>query len=62
MEDHEQGREDFATDEEYQLHCLRHSATHVMAQAIMAFIQKPSWRLVLRLPMDFITMWILIQP
>ena len=35
MEDHEQGREDFATDEEYQLHCLRHSAAHVMAQAIM---------------------------
>ncbi len=35
MEDHEQGREAFASDEEYQLHCLRHSTAHVMAQAIM---------------------------
>ena len=35
MEDHEQGREAFASDEEYQLHCLRHSTAHVLAQAIM---------------------------
>ena len=35
MEDHEKGRDSFASEEEYRLHCLRHSTAHVMAQAIM---------------------------
>ena len=35
MEDHERGRDAFASDDEYRLHCLRHSTAHVMAQAIM---------------------------
>ena len=35
MEDHEMGRDAFASEEEYHLHCLRHSTAHVMAQAIM---------------------------
>ncbi len=34
MEDHEKGREAFATDESYRLHSLRHSTAHVMAEAI----------------------------
>jgi threonyl-tRNA synthetase len=36
MEEHEKGREAFASDEAYKLHCLRHSTAHVMAQAILA--------------------------
>ena len=35
MEEHEQGREAFESEEAYRLHCLRHSTAHVMAQAIM---------------------------
>ena len=35
MEEHEQGRDSFDSDEAYRLHCLRHSTAHVMAQAIM---------------------------
>ena len=34
MEDHEKGREAFASDESYRLHSLRHSTAHVMAEAI----------------------------
>jgi len=34
MEDHEKGREAFASEEEYRLHSLRHSTAHVMAEAI----------------------------
>ncbi|MEN9784922.1 MAG: hypothetical protein RLZZ299_186, partial [Pseudomonadota bacterium] len=34
MEDHEKGRDAFADDESYRLHCLRHSTAHVMAEAI----------------------------
>ncbi len=34
MEDHERGREAFASEEEYRLHALRHSTAHVMAEAI----------------------------
>ncbi|MFZ5480550.1 MAG: threonine--tRNA ligase [Myxococcota bacterium] len=34
MEDHEKGREAFASEEEYRLHALRHSTAHVMAEAI----------------------------
>ena len=36
MEEHEQGREAFESEEAYRLHCLRHSTAHVMAQAIMS--------------------------
>ena len=35
MEEHEQGREAFESEEAYRLHCLRYSTAHVMAQAIM---------------------------
>ena len=34
MEEHEQGREAFESDEAFNLHRLRHSAAHVMAEAI----------------------------
>ena len=34
MEEHEMGREGFSSDEAYRLHCLRHSAAHVLAQAV----------------------------
>lgn len=34
MEDHEKGREAFASDESYRLHALRHSTAHIMAEAI----------------------------
>ena len=34
MEDHERGREAFASEEEYRLHALRHSTAHIMAEAI----------------------------
>jgi len=34
VEDHEQGREAFQSDEDYKLHRLRHSTAHIMAQAI----------------------------
>ena len=34
MEEHEKGRDAFENDETYKLHCLRHSAAHVMAEAI----------------------------
>ena len=34
MEDHEKGREAFASEEAYRLHSLRHSAAHIMAEAI----------------------------
>ena len=36
MEEHELGREGFGSEEEYRLHCLRHSAAHVLAQAVMS--------------------------
>lgn len=35
QEEHEKGRAAFDSDEDYQLYRLRHSAAHVMAQAIM---------------------------
>ncbi len=35
QEEHEKGRADFESDEAYRLYCLRHSAAHVMAQAIL---------------------------
>jgi threonyl-tRNA synthetase len=34
MEEHEQGREVFKDEESYRLHCLRHSTSHIMAEAI----------------------------
>jgi threonyl-tRNA synthetase len=34
VEEHEQGREAFESDDEFNLHRLRHSAAHVMAEAI----------------------------
>ncbi len=34
VEEHEKGREAFASEEEYRLHSLRHSTAHVMAEAI----------------------------
>jgi threonyl-tRNA synthetase len=34
VEAHEKGRENFADDQEFKLHRLRHSAAHVMAEAI----------------------------
>jgi threonyl-tRNA synthetase len=34
VEDHERGREAFASEEEYRLHALRHSTAHIMAEAI----------------------------
>jgi threonyl-tRNA synthetase len=34
VEDHERGREAFESDEDYNLHRLRHSTAHIMAQAI----------------------------
>jgi threonyl-tRNA synthetase len=34
VEDHEKGRDAFADEETYRLHALRHSAAHVMAEAI----------------------------
>ena len=36
MEEHERGREAFASDEEFRLHRLRHSTSHVMAEAVTA--------------------------
>ena len=35
MEEHEKGRDSFASDDDYRLHCLRHSTAHIMAQAVM---------------------------
>jgi len=35
QEDHEKGRDAFDSEEAYRLYCLRHSAAHVMAQAIL---------------------------
>jgi threonyl-tRNA synthetase len=35
VEEHEQGRDNFESEQAYELHCLRHSTAHVMAQAIM---------------------------
>jgi len=34
VEDHEKGREAFASEDAYRLHALRHSTAHVMAEAI----------------------------
>src|SRR5437879_3428450 len=34
-ESHELGREAFADDREYKLHCIRHSAAHLLAQAVL---------------------------
>ncbi len=34
MEDHEKGRDAFPDEESYRLHALRHSAAHVMAEAL----------------------------
>ncbi len=39
MEEHEKGREAFASDDEYRLHALRHSTAHVMAEAIGAVFE-----------------------
>ncbi len=36
MEEHERGREAFASEEAYRLHCLRHSTAHIMAEGIRA--------------------------
>jgi len=36
VEEHEKGREAFASNDEYKLHALRHSTAHVMAEAIGA--------------------------
>ena len=35
QEEHEKGRDAFDSEEDYKLYCLRHSAAHVMAQAIL---------------------------
>src|SRR5262245_16177525 len=35
MEEHELGREAFSDEREYRLHALRHSAAHVLAQAVL---------------------------
>ncbi len=43
MEEHERGREAFESDEAYQLHALRHSAAHVLAQAVRRLYPKASF-------------------
>ena len=43
MEEHEKGREAFATEEEYRLHALRHSTAHVMAEAIQTVFPEASF-------------------
>ena len=43
MEEHEKGREAFADDRDYKLHCLRHSAAHVMAEAIQTVFPEASF-------------------
>ena len=35
QEEHEKGRAAFDSEEDYRLYCLRHSAAHVMAQAVL---------------------------
>ncbi|MCB9777298.1 MAG: threonine--tRNA ligase [Alphaproteobacteria bacterium] len=35
QEEHEMGRDAFDNEDDYRLHCLRHSAAHVLAQAIL---------------------------
>ncbi len=42
-ESHELQRKDFASDQDYGLHCLRHSCAHVLAQAVLELF--PSSRL-----------------
>ena len=41
-EEHELGREAFADDREYKLHALRHSAAHVLAQAVCELFPEAS--------------------
>ena len=43
MEEHEQGREAFPSDEAYKLHALRHSTAHVMAEAIQTVFPEASF-------------------
>jgi threonyl-tRNA synthetase len=43
VEEHEKGREAFGDDREYKLHCLRHSAAHVMAEAIQTVFPEASF-------------------
>ena len=50
MEEHEVGRDAFASDEAYQLHRMRHSAAHLMAQAVMRL--HPEARLAIGPPIE----------
>jgi threonyl-tRNA synthetase len=43
VEEHEQGREAFPSDEAYKLHALRHSTAHVMAEAIQTVFPEASF-------------------
>jgi len=43
VEEHEKGREAFGDDRDYKLHCLRHSAAHVMAEAIQTVFPEASF-------------------
>ena len=43
MEEHERGREAFKSDEEFKLHSLRHSAAHILAQAVRRLYPKASF-------------------
>jgi len=43
VEEHEQGREAFSSDEAYKLHALRHSTAHVMAEAIQTVFPEASF-------------------
>jgi threonyl-tRNA synthetase len=43
VEEHERGREAFADEESYRLHCLRHSTAHVMAEAIRTVFPEASF-------------------
>ena len=43
MEEHERGREAFQSDEEFKLHSLRHSAAHILAQAVRRLYPKASF-------------------
>jgi threonyl-tRNA synthetase len=43
MEEHERGREAFGSDEEFKLHSLRHSAAHILAQAVRRLYPKASF-------------------
>jgi threonyl-tRNA synthetase len=50
MEDHEKGRDTFASEDAYRFHCLRHSTAHLLAQAVMRL--HPEARLAIGPPIE----------